>query len=141
MTVETFTIGILAKRAEVNVQTVRYYERIGLLPTPRRAHGGYRRYTDEDVARLHFVRHASGLGFTLKETKELLALRARRGAPCRVVRTQAEKKLETIERKLTELRDLRDAVARLVDTCAGDSAVEHCSILAALAAPQYRKGS
>jgi len=139
----TFTIGTLARRAEVGVQTVRYYERIGLLPPPRRAEGGYRRYADDAVARLQFVRHAIRLGFTLAETKELLALRARQGAPCGVVRKRAEEKLAAIDQRLSELRDLRDAVRRLVRTCAGDTAVEHCSILAALGEPEitHRKKS
>jgi MerR family copper efflux transcriptional regulator len=136
---ETFTIGALAQHAEVNVETVRYYERIGLLPKPARTGRGHRRYTGEDLARLRFVRHATGLGFTLTETKDLLALRARSGAPCGAVRARAERKLETIERKLSELRALRDAVARLVSACAGDTAVERCSILAALEAPATPK--
>jgi MerR family copper efflux transcriptional regulator len=133
---ETFTIGTLAKRAGVNLQTVRYYERIGLLPEPARSARGYRRYGADDLARLHFVRHASGLGFTLTETKELLALRARRGAACTSVRERAERKLAAIDAKLVELHELRDAVARLVGSCAGDKATEHCSILAALAATE-----
>ncbi|MBN9165801.1 MAG: heavy metal-responsive transcriptional regulator [Myxococcales bacterium] len=128
----TFTIGVLARRAGVGVQTVRYYERIGLLPRAGRAKGGYRRYGEEAVARLQFIRHAARLGFTLAETKELLTLRARRGAPCGAVRTRAEEKLAAIERKLAELRELRDAVAHLVHACSGGTAVEHCSILAAL---------
>ncbi|AKU94987.1 Transcriptional regulator, MerR family [Labilithrix luteola] len=140
MSDETFTIGTLAKRAGVNVQTVRYYERIGILPKPGRAKGGYRRYGNDAVARLQFIRHAGRLGFTLTETKELLALRARQGAPCGTVRTRAEEKLATIERKLAELKELRDAVAQLVRTCSGNTAVEHCSILAALGEPEVQKG-
>ncbi len=140
MSGETFAIGMLAKRADVNVQTVRYYERIGLLPQPSRTQSGYRRYTEDDLARLHFIRHAAGLGFTLTETKELLALRARRGTSCKTVRIRAEEKLRTIDQKLTELRKLRTAVARLVHMCAGDTAVEHCSILAVLAEPELQKG-
>lgn len=128
----TFTIGTLARRAGVGVETVRYYERIGLLPRPARASSGYRRYDGEAVARLRFVRRAAQLGFTLADTKELLALRARRGAPCRAVRARAEEKLEEIDRKLAELHELRDALALLVRTCSGDTAVEHCSILATL---------
>ena len=140
MSDETFTIGTLAKRAGVHVQTVRYYERIGILPKPSRAKGGYRSYRSDAVARLQFIRHAARLGFTLTETKELLALRARQGAPCRTVRTRAEEKLATIERKLAELQELRDAVALLVRTCSGNTAVEHCSILAALAEPEAQQG-
>jgi MerR family copper efflux transcriptional regulator len=140
MSEETFTIGTLAERAGVNVQTVRYYERIGILPKPSRAKGGYRRYSSDAVARLQFIRHATHLGFTLTETKELLTLRARQGAPCRTVRTRAEEKLATIEKKLAELTELRDAVAQLVRTCSGDTAVEHCTILAALGEPEAQEG-
>ncbi|MBX3204052.1 MAG: heavy metal-responsive transcriptional regulator [Labilithrix sp.] len=136
---ETFTIGTLARRAGVGVQTVRYYERIGILPQPARQKGGYRRYGEEAVARLQFVRHAAQLGFSLAETKELLTLRARRGAPCRAVRTRAEEKLAAIELKLDDLRELRDAVAHLVSTCSGETAIEHCSILAALGEPLATK--
>jgi DNA-binding transcriptional MerR regulator len=140
MSGETFTIGTLAKRAGVNVQTIRYYERVGILPKPGRAKGGYRRYGTDAVARLRFIRHAARLGFSLIEAKELLALRARQGAPCGTVRTRAEAKLATIERKLAELSELRDAVANLVHTCAGNTAVEHCSILAALDEPESQEG-
>jgi len=136
MSDETLTIGTLAKRVGVNVQTVRYYERIGILPKPGRSQAGYRHYGEDAVARLHFIRHATQLGFTLGETKELLTLRARQGAPCSTVRTRAEQKLAMIDAKLQELRELRDAVARLVRTCSGDTAVEHCSILAALGEPE-----
>lgn len=136
---ETFTIGTLARRAGVGVQTVRYYERIGILPQPGRPKGGYRRYGDEAVARLQFVRRAAQLGFSLAETKELLTLRTRQGAPCGAVRTRAEEKLAAIEQKLAELQELRDAVAYLVRTCSGKTAVEHCSILAALGEPETTK--
>lgn len=133
---ETFTIGTLAERAGVNVQTVRYYERIGILPKPSRSKAGYRRYGEDAVARLRFIRHAAQLGFSLTETRELLSLRARQGAPCGTVRTRAAAKLATIDAKLEELHELRDAVARLVRTCSGNTAVEHCSILAALDEPE-----
>jgi len=136
MSGETFTIGTLAKRAGVGVQTVRYYERLGILPKAARSKAGYRRYNDEAVARLRFVRYAAQLGFTLNETKELLALRAHKGAPCGAVRARAEQKLAIIEAKLNELRELRKAVAQLVRKCSGDTAVEHCSILAALSEPE-----
>lgn len=126
------TIGALARLAGVGREALRYYERIGLLTTPGRPKGAYRRYGDGDVARLRFIRRAAELGFTLAETKELLALRAREGAPCASVRAKASEKLDAIERKLAELTELRDAVAALVHACRGDRAIEHCTILAAL---------
>jgi MerR family copper efflux transcriptional regulator len=126
------SIGAVARSAGVSVQAVRYYERIGLLPRPARASSGYRKYDGDTISRLRFVRRAAELGFTLAEIRELLALRARDGAPCKSVFARAEGKLQAIERKLVELTQLRDAVASLVRACSGDRAVEHCSILAAL---------
>jgi MerR family transcriptional regulator, copper efflux regulator len=128
----TLSIGALARECGVGVQTIRYYERIGLLSQRGRTKGTYRRYGADELARLKFIRRSAQLGFTLAETSELLALRAREGAPCSSVRTKAERKLAAIERKLAELTSLRDAVATLVHACAGDTAIEHCSILAAL---------
>lgn len=129
---ETMGIGTLARTTGVGVETLRYYERIGLLAQPGRRKGAYRRYGNDAVARLRFIRGAADLGFSLAETRELLALRAREGAPCASVREKASQKLSVIEQKLAELTELRDAVAALVRACSGDKAVEHCTILAAL---------
>jgi len=123
------TIGALARLAQVNIQTVRYYERLGLLEKPRKPARGYRQYDEQALARLRFIRRAASLGFTLNETKELLSLRAREGEPCRSVRLRAEQKLGLIDQKLAELRRLRSQVAWLVGTCSGDTAIRHCSIL------------
>lgn len=131
----SFSIGTLAQRAGVSVETIRYYEQLGLVSPRRRSPAGYRQYDDQGLARVLFVRRAAKLGFSLEETSELLALRARGGAPCGAVRARAEQKLATIEARLAELVELRDAVAKLVDACRGDRAFEHCSILAALEAP------
>ena len=76
------TIGQVAEAADVNVQTIRYYERRGLFPTPRRTPSGYRQYADEAVARLRFIKHAQELGFSLQEIQDLLGLRVRHGAAC-----------------------------------------------------------
>lgn len=129
---ESMGLGRLAQASGVPAETLRYYERIGLLATPGRRKGAYRRYGADAVARLRFIRRAAELGFSLAETRELLALRAREGVPCAGVRAKAAEKLHLIEQKLAELTELRDAVATLVRACSGDKAVEHCSILAAL---------
>src|SRR6266581_4859338 len=84
------TIGQVATAADVNVQTIRYYERRGLVPTPRRTASGYRQYTDDAVARLRFIKHAQELGFSLQEIQELLGLRVRHAAACAVRRPTAE---------------------------------------------------
>lgn len=125
-------IGALARASGVGVETLRYYERIGLLAQPGRKKGAYRRYGADAIARLHFIRAAGDLGFSLAEIRELLTLRAREGAPCMAVREKAAQKLAIIEQKLTELTELRDAVSALLRACRGDRAVEHCTILAAL---------
>jgi MerR family transcriptional regulator, copper efflux regulator len=139
----TMGIGALSRASGVGIETLRYYERIGLLTQPGRKKGAYRRYGPDAITRLRFIRRAAVLGFSLAETRELLALRAREGAPCTTVREKASQKLAVIEQKLAELTDLRDAVATLVRACRGDKAVEHCTILAALGgdgAIQHRKG-
>src|SRR6266581_1729527 len=83
------TIGQIASAANVNIQTIRYYERRGLFPTPRRTPAGYRQYTADAVARLRFIKHAQELGFSLHEIEELLALRVRHGAACDAVERRA----------------------------------------------------
>lgn len=136
---ETMGIGALARASRVGVETLRYYERIGLLVQPGRRKGAYRRYGSDAVIRLRFIRGATELGFSLAETRDLLALRAREGAPCRSVREKASAKLALIEQKLAELTDLRDAVAQLVRRCEGDKAVEDCTILAALGGEGFNR--
>jgi MerR family mercuric resistance operon transcriptional regulator len=110
------TIGGLAKAAGVGVETVRYYQRRGLLPEPARPPGEVRRYGDEDVKRLRFIRSAQAAGFTLAEIGELIALdrsddRAR-------ARQLAQSRVSAIDEKIAELREARDALAELAATCA-----------------------
>src|SRR5262245_25938116 len=92
-----FTIGELAKQAKVHVETLRYYERRGLIPRPRRTVSNYRVYSSENLRRVKFIKQAQGLGFSLKEIKKLLALRATPRARCADVRTYAAHKIEDIE--------------------------------------------
>jgi MerR family mercuric resistance operon transcriptional regulator len=111
------TIGGLAKTAGVGVETVRYYQRRGLLPEPARPTGEVRRYSEEDVKRLKFIRSAQAAGFTLNEIKELLDLDA---ADDRArVRGLAQARVAALDDKITELREARDALAYLAATCAG----------------------
>jgi MerR family transcriptional regulator, copper efflux regulator len=125
----TFTLGKLARAAGVGAETVRYYERVGLLEAPARAANGYRRYDATALGRLRFVRQAAALGFSLAEIAELLELRARRGQSCGGVRERAVGKLARIDAKLAELQAMRRAVASLIASCEGDTVVESCSIL------------
>ena len=126
-------IGQLAKRADVAIDTVRYYERNGILPKPQRQASGYRRYGDDDVARLRFVRRAKALGFTLIEIRDLLSLSGRRADDMAGLKAAATEKLADIEHKLEELTRIRDGLQALVASCPGRGALDHCPILAALA--------
>lgn len=126
-------IGELAHRAEVGIDTVRYYERQGLLPEPERLASGYRRYDQSDVARLRFVRRAKALGFTLVEIRELLALSGRREDDMGGLKAAATGKLADVESKLAELTRIRNGLKTLVASCPGHGALEQCPILNALA--------
>jgi len=128
--VESIGIGTLAKRAGVGIDTVRYYERAGLLAPKTRLASGYRRYGVLEVSRLRFIRRAQALGFTLREVKELLALSARRDV-ARVKRT-AQAKLEDVEQKIAELERVRQGLATLIAACPGHGRAADCPILKAL---------
>ncbi|MGH8083848.1 MAG: heavy metal-responsive transcriptional regulator [Lysobacter sp.] len=126
-------IGQLANRAGVAIDTVRYYERNGILPKPERQASGYRRYGEDDVARLRFVRRAKALGFTLVEIRDLLALSGRRADDMAGLKAAATEKLVDVEHKLAELTRIRDGLQALVASCPGHGPLDRCPILAALA--------
>jgi DNA-binding transcriptional MerR regulator len=125
-------IGELARRAGVPIDTVRYYERNGLLPEPARRESGYRDYADADVARLAFVLRAKALGFTLAEVRELTALLHDGATDAGDLRTLAQARLVQIEQKLDELARLRDGLRAVIDACPGSGPVEACPIRAAI---------
>ena len=125
-------IGELASKAEVNIDTVRYYERQGLLPAPQRLRSGYRQYESEDVSRLRFVRRAKGLGFTLFEIRDLLELSGHRDRDMASMKIAAMQKLDDVEGKLAELTRIRDGLKTLVASCPGHGVLEKCPILNAL---------
>lgn len=126
------TIGQVAKAANVHVETLRYYERRGLVPRPPRAPSTYRRYPEGTVARVRFVKRAQELGFSLREIRDLLSLRAAPKARCADVKRRAEAKIADIEAKLRSLRGMRRALGRLVAECEGKRPVSFCPILASL---------
>lgn len=126
-------IGELAKRAGVRIDTVRYYERQGLLPPPARQASGYRSYLPSDISLLRFVGRAKALGFTLEEIRELLALSGRREDDMGGLKAAATAKLAEVEAKLAELKRIRDGLNTLVASCPGHGALEQCPILNALA--------
>ena len=127
---ETLGIGQLAKRGGVGIDTVRYYERNGLLAPRDRLTSGYRRYGELEVARLRFIRRAQALGFTLKEVKELLALSAQRDVGR--VKRSAQAKLRDVETRIADLVRVRDGLATLIDACPGHGRSADCPILRAL---------
>ena len=125
-------IGELATRAGVPIDTVRYYERQGLLPQPPRQTSGYRSFQASDVVRLRFVKRAKALGFTLEEVRDLLALSSRREDDMGSLKQAAQQKLAGVEAKLAELTRIRDGLRTLVQACPGHGALEACPILHAL---------
>lgn len=126
------TIGTLAERSSVGVETIRYYEREGLLPKPARSSSGYRVYPDDAVERVRFIRRAKDLGFTLEEIGELLALKVTHGKSCRSVRDRALAKLGDIDGKMNDLRRMRRALSALVERCSGEEGIDDCTILDAI---------
>ena len=125
------TIGLVARRAGVGVETVRFYERQGLIEEPPRRMSGYREYDDEVVSRLGFIRRAKDLGFTLKEIKELLSLRRDPSVPAADVKRRANAKIADIETKIRTLQKMKEALEGLTTACRGHAGSE-CPLLHAL---------
>ena len=125
-------IGELAKRSGVGIDTVRFYERQGLLPKARRLASGYRVYDPGDVKRLRFVRRAKALGFTLEEIRDLLALSDHRDDDMAALKGLATEKLADVQAKLAELNRIREGLETLVVACPGHGALAQCPILNAL---------
>lgn len=124
------TIGKLAQQVGVGIDTVRYYERAGLLPAAQRTAAGYRVYGEAAVRRMQFIRRARAHGFTLEDTAALLQLS--QGGDRAEVRRLAQQRLADIERRLAELQALRDSLAGLVAGCHGHGDVDECPIVASL---------
>ncbi len=129
---ESLTIGKVADQGGVKVQTIRYYERRGLLPKPARTAAGYRKYSDDAIRRLRFIRQAQALGFSLSEIEELLSLRMQSGTTCGDIRKRARQKITTVNDKIEELQRIRDALSKLARACQGKGPTSECPILEAL---------
>jgi MerR family copper efflux transcriptional regulator len=125
-------IGELARRCDVNIDTIRYYERQGLLPLPDRQASGYRHYQIPDIARLQFVRRAKTLGFSLEEIRELLTLSDHRDDDMGQFKAVAAAKLADVDIRLAELTRIRDGLHQLIEACPGHGALSVCPILNAL---------
>lgn len=126
------TIGQVARAANVHVETLRYYERRGLVPKPPRSPSLYRYYPEDTVPRVQFVKHAQELGFSLLEIRDLLSLRAAPKARCADVKRRTATKIEEIEAKIRALQAMRRALRRLVSQCDGELPASACPILEAL---------
>lgn len=127
---QPMTIGGLAKAAGVNVETIRYYQRRGLILEPNKPAGGHRRYSQAALERVHFIRRAQQLGFTLEEVGGLLDLAD--GKNCREVQQLAERKLEVIESRLAELARIQARLRELIAACAANTGPGPCPLIATL---------
>lgn len=125
------SIGVLGKATGVNIETIRYYERIGLLPEPDRTLAGYRQYGEEHLRRLSFIRKGRDLGFSIEAIRALLRLAEHPEQPCEGADRLASAHLAEVERKIEELARLRDALRQMTECCAGS--VAECRIIDALA--------
>jgi len=137
---KSLTIGEVARAAQVGVETIRFYEREGLIAEPPRRESGYRQYPPDAIRRVRFIRRAKELGFTLKEIGELLSLRVDPGRTCADVRAVARAKIRGIQEKISELSRIKDVLGRLERTCRGKGPTSACPILDMLdEAPVYAK--
>jgi len=130
--VKSLTIGRLAREVGVNLETVRYYERRGLLPKPPRSTSGYRLFPAEAARRLRFIRRAQELGFSLGEIRELLSLRVASTAKSADVRRRARAKITDIEAKIRSLESITKTLRELTKACSGCGSVRDCPILESL---------
>lgn len=126
---EKLTIGQLAKKANVNLETIRYYERRGLIPEPPRNNSGHREYSLEEVKRTEFIKRSQALGFSLKEILELLSLRVEPGRTCGDVKERVEAKIADIEKRIEDLERIREALLSMSKKCIGKGPVGQCPIL------------
>jgi MerR family mercuric resistance operon transcriptional regulator len=129
---ETLTIGRLARAAGVGIETVRFYQRRGLIARPPRPRAGYRAYSRATLDRLRFIREAQNLGFSLREIEELLALWTAADADCGDVRARAAAKLDDVEAKIAQLERVRAALRTLIGACPGCGRLDDCAIIHAI---------
>lgn len=128
---KALSIGKLGEKTGVNVETIRYYEKIGLLPEPERTQAGYRQYGDNHLRRLHFIRRGRDLGFSIEAIRELLRLAGHPEYPCHNADRMAVEHLAEVERKIAELERLRHALSEMIN-CQAHTVAE-CRIIDALA--------
>ncbi|RVU39165.1 MerR family transcriptional regulator [Hwanghaeella grinnelliae] len=129
--IRDLTIGRVADAADCKVQTIRYYEQIGLLPTPPRTAGNQRRYSQSDVDRLLFIRHARGLGFPIDAVRDLLSLSNMPDHSCIAADTIARAQLENVEHRISRLTSLKSELERMIEQCSGGQ-ISDCRVIEAL---------
>ena len=135
MNKKPLTIGFLAKAADVNIETIRYYQRIGLIIEPDKPLKGFRTYPTDTLKRIKFIKRAQQLGFSLKEVAELLLLGEDTTADrCADVRQRAELKREHIDQQINDLQSLRGTLTQLIDSCKSNTGTHHCAIVETLSA-------
>ena len=128
---QTLKIGELARAADVHIETLRFYERKGLLNTAKRTEKGYRLYAHDDITRVRFIKHAQRLGFSLKEVMELLQLKLDQKSRCADVEMRAKNKIEEINLKIRSLKKMRTVLVGLANACKGTVPSSECPILQA----------
>ena len=131
MSQKPLTIGFLAKAADVNIETIRYYQRIDLITEPAKPAQGYRVYPTETLKRVKFIKRAQQLGFSLTEVAELLQLG---DGHCADVRHKAEQKRSQIDKQIKDLKNLKNTLNELISSCQSDSDTSHCAIVETLSA-------
>lgn len=129
---KTMMIGKVAKSAGIGVETIRFYERRGLIKAPPRNKSGYRQYPDSIIQRLHFIRRAKELGFSLKEIKELLELQTDPKSTCGDIMRHTEQKLTDINQRIDDLNKIRNALEILLEACSRDKTLDNCPIMNAI---------
>jgi len=123
------TIGRVAEHTGITVETLRFYEKQGLIDTPQRSASGYRQYPAETLKRLRFIQRAKQVGFTLKDIAELLDLRREPGTSCTDIKIRATQKIEEVDRRIRDLTQIRDALGRMVIKCRDSGSLNDCPIL------------
>lgn len=130
--ITTFKIGEAARRANVNKETVRYYEKRQLIPKPDRRYSGYRIFTQRHIDQIKFIKRAQELGFTLSEIKELLGLRRDKHSTCSEIKQEAQQKYRDVVEKIEDLQRIKTTLADLIDSCDSEGPKGECPILKAL---------
>jgi MerR family mercuric resistance operon transcriptional regulator len=130
--ITTYKIGEVARRADVNKETVRYYEERELIPQPDRRRSGYRIFTQHHIDQIKFIKRAQQLGFTLTEIKELLELRVDENTSCSEIKEEAQQKHKDVSKKIEDFLRIKETLTDLIDSCSEDGPIGDCPILEAL---------